>query len=104
MSVQKRAAVNVSSSEGASTSSSEDYIPSKKRAMATRTIEKWIQENDKVLNTKTWLTYEKVDHESIASMKCSACIRYKNKLVSCRNFNPGFIDGSRNLRAGPCQI
>ena len=27
------------------------------------------------------------------------CIQFKDKLLSCRNFNPAFIEGSQNLRA-----
>ena len=32
------------------------------------------------------------------SVKCSVCIKFQDKLRGMRNFKPGFIDGSRNLR------
>ena len=84
---------------GTSNSSSEDYPPTKKRALAVRTFEKWIRENDKLFNTHTWLVYEKVDREFVSSMKYKVCVQFKDKLVSCRNFSAAFIEGSRNLRA-----
>ena len=88
-----------SSATGTSNSSSEDYPPTKKRALAVRTFEKWIRENDKLFNTRTWLVYEKVDREFVSSMKCKVCVQFKDKLASCRNFSAAFIEGSRNLRA-----
>ena len=88
-----------SSAAGMSNSSSEDYPPTKKRALAVRTFEKWIRENDKLFNTRTWLVYEKVDREFVSSMKCKICVQFKDKLASYRNFSAAFIEGSRNLRA-----
>ena len=88
-----------SSATGTSNSSSEDYPPTKKRALAVRTFEKWIRENDKLFNTRTWLVYEKVDREFVSSMKCKVCVQFKDKLASCRNFSAAFIEGTRNLRA-----
>ena len=35
----------------------------------------------------------------MASLKCSVCIRFQEKIYSCRNFNSAFIEGSQNLRA-----
>ncbi len=35
-----------------------------------------------VLNTVTWLTYEKVDRELVASMKCKVCVQFKDKIIS----------------------
>ena len=64
-----------SSAAGTSNSSSEDYPPIKKRALAVRTFEKWIRENDKLFNTRTWLVYEKVDREFVSSMKCKRTVQ-----------------------------
>uniref|UniRef100_A0A1X7VRG0 Uncharacterized protein n=1 Tax=Amphimedon queenslandica TaxID=400682 RepID=A0A1X7VRG0_AMPQE len=36
-------------------------IPSKKRAVTTSTVQKWILDNNKTLNTATWLKYEEMD-------------------------------------------
>ena len=79
-----------SSAAGMSNSSSEDYPPTKKLALAVRTFEKWIRENDKLFNTRTWLVYEKVDREFVSSMKCKVCVQFKDKLASCRNFSAAF--------------
>lgn len=78
----------------------QNYIPpNKKRALTVSTVQKWIAENDKALNTTTWLKYETTGRTYVEAMKCSVCIRFKDKLQGMRNFKPGFIDGSRNLRA-----
>ena len=73
--------------------------PSKKRKVTINTVEKWKKESDKAINTTVWLTYEKFDRDHVASLKCSVCIQFADKIHSCRNFNPAFIEGSENLRA-----
>ena len=55
-------------------------------------------ENDKALNTSTWLTFEKLDRDHVAKLKCSVCARFKEKLRGCRNYNPAFVVGTKNLR------
>ena len=55
-----------SSAAGTSNSSSEDYPPTKKRALAVRTFEKWIRENDKLFN----LQYEV---QSLRTVQGQAC-------------------------------
>ena len=72
---------------------------SKKRCVTVKTVEKWITESDKELNTSVWLKYEKADREYVTTLKCSMCIDFKDKLVGMRNYNPAFVDGSTNLRA-----
>ena len=73
--------------------------PSKKKRMLTaKTVDKWIAEYDKDLNTTTWLKYEVVDRVHIESLKCSVCETFKDKLVGMRNYNPAFIVGTKNLR------
>jgi hypothetical protein len=73
-------------------------LPSKKRAVTIQTVEKWIMENDKDLDTATWLKFEKLGRQTVTTLKCSVCIRYEDKLYGCRHFNPAFINGSSNLR------
>ena len=73
--------------------------PEKKRRVTVKTAEKWIRENDKEHNTVTWLEFEKHDRDYIATLKCSVCIRFEEKLRSLRNFNPAYIVGSKNLKA-----
>ena len=62
-------------------------------------MEKWKKESDKAINTTVWLTYEKHDRDHVASLKCSVCIQFADKIHRCRNFNPAFIEGLQNLRA-----
>jgi hypothetical protein len=81
--------------ETASTSSSEDCV-AKRRMVLTRTVDKWITENDRTPNTTTWLTYERLNRECVHCLKCSVCIRFRDKLVTCSS---AFIEGSKNLRS-----
>ena len=73
--------------------------PRKKRGITAKTVDKWIAENDKALNTTTWLQYDKVDREYVTSLKCSMCIRFQDKLLGARTTQPIYIIGSKNLRA-----
>ena len=72
----------------------------KKRTVSVSTVEKWIAENDASINTVTWLEFDRLtgNRECVASMNCKICIRYKERLVFCRNYNTAFIEGSSNLR------
>ena len=76
-----------------------DLPPSKKRSLTTKTVNKWIADYDKTLNTTTWLKYDKVERGYIATLKRSVCFRFNDKVRSARNYNPAFIVGSTNLRA-----
>ena len=89
MSATKRGAA--ASEEGTSTA--------KRRAVTVRTVEKWKAENDKELNTCTWLTFEMADRDHVGSLSCSVCSEFKNNLQGMRNYNAAFIEGSKNLRA-----
>ena len=72
----------------------------KKRTVSVSTVEKCIAENDASINTVTWLGFDRLtgNRECVASLKCKICIRYKERLVSCRNYNMAFIEGPSNLR------
>ena len=76
-----------------------DLPPSKKRGLTTKTVDKWIADYDKTLNTTTWLKYDKVDRGYVATLKCSVCFHFNDKLRSARNYNPAFIVDSTNLHA-----
>ena len=71
----------------------------KKRKVTISTVEKRKKESDKAINTTVWLACEKRDRNHVVSLKCSVCIQFADKIHSCRNFNPAFIEGSQNLRA-----
>ena len=70
----------------------------KKRAVHRRTVEKWITENDRAMNTGTWLKFEMADRNHVAVLKCAVCSQFKAKLESMRNYRPAFIDGTSNVR------
>ena len=77
----------------------EECSSSKKRSITKRTLEKWIAENDKSLQTLGWLHFEtSSNREHVTVLKCDVS-RFKKKLVSMRNFRPAFIDGATNIRA-----
>ena len=72
----------------------------KKRKLNRRTVEKWISENDKTLNTTLWLRFEVAsdDREHVSTLKCSVCKQFKDCLISMQNYNPGFVEGTANTR------
>jgi len=72
--------------------------PPTKWGVATKSVDKWIAENDKQLSTTTWLCYDKADREHVSVLKCSICIRFQEKLQSQKNYNSAYILGSKNLQ------
>ncbi len=84
---------------GPSDTESEASHPRKKRLVTTTTVEKWIAESDKTLNTISWLQYEIADRSYVFSLKCSKCAQFSSQLEGVRNFSRAFIEGSLNLRA-----
>ena len=52
-------------------SSSSASSTSKKRLVSVATVDKWVVDHDKTLNTATWLTYEKVDRHHVTLFRCS---------------------------------
>ena len=81
-------------------SSSSSGPSTKKRVVQRRTVEKWIVENDKAMNTASWLQFETApppDRDRVAVLKCAVCTQFKEKLESMRNFKPAFIEGTSNV-------
>ena len=76
-----------------------DEVPAKKRGVTVKTVDKWISESDRTMDTSVWLRYEKVDRKYIATLKCCVCAEFNEKLRGLRNYNPAFVVGSKNLRA-----
>ena len=77
--------------------SSSSGPPSKERAVSRKTVEKWVAENDRDLNTSVWLKFE--GHRNhVYSLKCAVCSQFKEKLISMRNYCPAFIEGTTNVR------
>ena len=69
----------------------------KKRAVHRRTVKKWIIENDRAMNTSTWLKFKMAERDHVAVLKCAIC-QFKAKLESMRNHRPAFIDSTSNVR------
>ena len=80
------------------TESSTNDPLAKGRAVQVRMVEKWMAENDKVLNTSIWLKFERADRDYVLSLKCAVCSRYNDKLVCMRNYRTAFLEGTTNVR------
>ena len=80
---------------------SDEVPPAKKRGVSVKTVQNWITESDREMSTSAWLKYmyEKADRDYVATLKCSMCIQFNEKLRGMRNYNPAFVVGSKNLRA-----
>ena len=83
--------------EEPSFSSSSSGPPTKKRAVSRKTVEKWVMDNDRALNTSVWLKFEG-DRNHVFSLKCGVCSQFKDKLISMCNYRPAFIEGTTNVR------
>ena len=44
----------------------DDGPPTKKRGVTAKTVDKWIADNDRALNTTTWLKYDRVGREFVS--------------------------------------
>ena len=93
----RKQSIRSSDGDTATANESSDSEPSKKCAINIETVEKWIGENEKTLQMSTWLKYNKGRGGTVLSLKCKLCIRYQEKIESCKNYNPAFILGSNNL-------
>ena len=56
------------------------------------------RKNDKELDTTIWLKFDMVpgDREHVSALKCRVCIQFNEWLTSLRNYNPAFVNGSKN--------
>ena len=87
--LRKRSVTDIDSATTNESSDSETL--KKKRAISIETVEKWIHENEKMLQTTVWPRYDKRRGGTVLSLKCELCIRYQEKI------SPAFILGSENL-------
>ena len=94
----RKQSIRSSDSDTATANESSDSKPSKKHAISIETVEKWIRENEKTLQMSMWLKYNKGRGGTVLLLKCEPCIRYREKIESCKNYNTAFILGSNNLR------
>ena len=67
-----------------------------KRAVQKSTVDRWMAESDKTLNTSVWLTYDtdRADRSRVVALKCSICARFRDRLVGRRNYSAAYIEGS----------
>ena len=70
----------------------------KRPKVRIRTVEKWIQEYNKSLNTSLWLKFKKLDRDHMLFLHCAVCVQFRDKLVSMRNFRPAFTEGTHNIK------
>ena len=89
------------SSSSESSSDNPDYssASAKRRSTTATTVERWKFENDRELQTSVWLKYEMADRQHVSTLSCSVCTQFQSKLRGMRNFNPAYIEGSKNIRA-----
>ena len=73
-------------------------VPPKKCGVTVKTIQKWVVDSDREMDTSVWLRYEKVDRENVATLKCCVSAEFNKKLQGMRNYNPAFAVGSKNLQ------
>ncbi len=71
-------------SKRAGPSDSKSSHPRKKCLVTATTVEKWISENDKLLNTISWLKYELAHRSYVSSLKCSKCAQFSSQLEGVR--------------------
>ena len=83
--------------EEPSSSSSSMGPPTQKRTVSRKTMEKWVVENDRDLNTSIWLKF-KGDCDHVSSLRCAVCSQFNEKLISMCNYRPAFIEGTTNVR------
>ena len=72
------------------------------RSVTRKTVEKWIRENDKTLDTTLWLKFDvvvAVDHDHVSKLKCSICDQFEERLISMWNYNSAFVEGTTNTHA-----
>ena len=95
----KRARGSSSSSYDDSSASSSSGT-AKRRIVSTKTVERWILEHNKILNTATWLEYglSSSNRYQVATLRCKVCSKFVDRIRGCSNFNSAYIEGSSNLK------
>ena len=86
----------------ASMSFSSATAPAKKakRQVALSTFEKWQRNYDRDHQTLSWLRCDtdKADRNLVASLWCSACRDYQDKICSMKNYSSAWVTGTENQR------
>jgi len=79
---------------------SSSSVPSVKRAVSVSTVQKWIRENDRVMQMITWLKFKKCQNGAghVANLSCSVCQEFDKRLQGLRNYSDVFVVGATNLQ------
>ena len=69
-----------------------------KRQVTIATFEKWQRNYDRQYQTMTWLKYERdaTNRDLVATLWCSVCRQYKDRLCSMKNYSDVWIKGLSN--------
>ena len=80
---------------------SDQAPPAKKCGVSKTSVNKRIRENDKTLNTATWLKFntDAANRGVVIALKCSVCKQFHAKPAGIRNYNSTYVEGSSNLRS-----
>ena len=55
------------------------------------TVKKW-------KSSFSWLGFEVDECNSVSNIWCSVCRKYKDRIISARNYSPKYIDGTTNIK------
>ena len=72
----------------------------KRRRVKYETFKRWIVNNDRELQTMTWLSCETESEHGekfVMKLKCKICSKYREKLVGRKNFNDKWISEGADL-------
>ena len=63
--------------------------PLAKRSFTVSTVHKWIRENNRSMQTMTWLKFKKCENDAdhVASLSCSVCQEFDDRLRGLRNYS-----------------
>jgi hypothetical protein len=67
------------------------------RVAKLATVQNWLRDYDKDLQTLSWLQYDSTG-SVVTALKCLTCTRYEDKVRSCKNFSPAFIEGTKQVK------
>ena len=76
------------------------FVPSEKRALSVSSVQKWIRENDKSMQTMTLLKFNRCENNVRNHMMSLCCLvfqEFDDRLRGMRNYSAAFIIGAINL-------
>jgi len=73
----------------------------KRRKVKVSTFQKWVRDYDRLYKTATWLDSEsswQSGEKVVEKLKCKVCAKYKERIISRKNFSGKWIDGADSVR------